>query len=51
VLPTDIEFDTPRIVQYMVKQEKEAHEDGVDLLEEAREQALTRSMLYQQLLR
>jgi hypothetical protein len=48
VLPTDIEFDTPRIVQYTEKQAKEAREDGVDLLEEAREQALARSALYQQ---
>jgi hypothetical protein len=37
VLPTDIEFDTPRIIQYIEKQAKEAREDGVDLLEEARE--------------
>jgi hypothetical protein len=46
VLPTDIEFDAPT-----EKQAKEAREDGVDLLEEAREQALARSELYQQLLR
>jgi hypothetical protein len=51
VLPTDIEFDAPRVVQYKEKQAKEAREDGVDLLEEAREQALARSALYQQLLR
>jgi hypothetical protein len=51
VLPTDIEFDAPRIVQYTEKQAKEAREDGVDLLEEAREQALARSALYQQQLR
>jgi hypothetical protein len=50
VLPTDIEFDAPRVVQYMEKQAKEAREDGIDLLEEAREQALARSALYQQLL-
>jgi hypothetical protein len=50
VLPTDIEFDAPRIVQYTEKQAKEAREDGVDLLKEAREQALARSALYQQLL-
>jgi hypothetical protein len=37
VLPTDIEFDAPRVVQYTEKQAKEAREDGVDLLEEARE--------------
>jgi hypothetical protein len=39
VLPIDIEFDVPRVVQYTEKQAKEAREDGVDLLEEAREQA------------
>jgi hypothetical protein len=37
VLPTDIEFDAPRVIQYTQEQAKEAHEDGVDLLEEARE--------------
>jgi transposase InsO family protein len=47
VLPTDIEFDVPRVVQYTQEQAKEAREDGVDLLEEAREQALARSVLYQ----
>jgi hypothetical protein len=46
VLPTDIEFDAPKVVQYMEKQAKEAREDGVILLEEAREQALARSALY-----
>jgi hypothetical protein len=46
VLPTDIEFNAPRVVQYTEKQAKEAREDGVDLLEEAREQALARSALY-----
>jgi hypothetical protein len=35
VLPTDIEFDAPRVVQYMQEQAKEAREDGIDLLEEA----------------
>jgi hypothetical protein len=48
VLPTDIEFDTPRVVQYTQEQAKDARKDGVDLLEEAREQALARSALYQQ---
>jgi hypothetical protein len=37
VFPTDIEFDTPRVVQYTQEQAKEAREDGFDLLEEARE--------------
>jgi hypothetical protein len=35
VLPIDIEFDAPRVVQYTQEQAKEAREDGVDLLEEA----------------
>jgi hypothetical protein len=47
VLPTDIEFDAPRVVQYMEEQVKEAREDRVDLLKEAREQALAKSALYQ----
>jgi hypothetical protein len=51
LLPTDIEFNASRVVQYTEKQAKEAREDGIDLLEEAREQALARSELYQQLLR
>jgi hypothetical protein len=34
VLPTDIEFNAPRVVQYMKKQAKVAREDGIDLLEE-----------------
>jgi hypothetical protein len=48
MLPTDIKFDAPRVVQYTEKQAKEAREDGVNLFEEAREQALARSALYQQ---
>jgi hypothetical protein len=48
VLPTNIEFDAPRVVQYTQEQAKEARKDGIDLLEEAREQALARKMLYQQ---
>jgi hypothetical protein len=35
VLPTDIKFDVPRVVQYTEKQAKEARKDGIDLLEEA----------------
>jgi hypothetical protein len=48
VPPTDIEFDAPRVVQYTEKQAKEAREDGINLLEEAQEQALARSAIYQQ---
>jgi hypothetical protein len=51
VLPTDIEFNTPRVVQYAQEQAKEPREDGINLLEEAREQALARTSLYQEQLR
>ncbi|XP_073367796.1 uncharacterized protein [Aegilops tauschii subsp. strangulata] len=51
VIPTDIEFDSPRVVMYTEAQAKEAREDGVDLLEEACLLALSRSAIYQQGLR
>jgi hypothetical protein len=51
VLPTDIEFDTPRVVRYTKDEAKEACEDSIDLLEEAQELALSRTALYQQQLR
>jgi hypothetical protein len=51
VLPIDIEFDAPRMVQYTQEQAKEAREDNINLLEEARELALSRTTLYQQQLR
>jgi hypothetical protein len=46
VLPSDIKFYAPRVVQYTQEQAKEARKDSIDLLE-----ALARPMLYQQLLR
>jgi hypothetical protein len=46
VLPTNIEFDAPRVVQYTQEQAKEACEDGINILEEAQELALARSALY-----
>ena len=51
VIPTDVEFDSPRVVMYMEAEAREAREDGVDLLEEARLLALSRSAIYQQGLR
>src|SRR3954470_18806828 len=51
VLPADIEYDSPRVRQYSEAEVKEAREDGDDLLEEARELALSRSSIYQQLRR
>ncbi|SPT18076.1 unnamed protein product [Triticum aestivum] len=51
VIPTDIEFDSPRVTMYTEAKAKEAREDGVDLLEEGRLLALSRSAIYQQGLR
>ena len=51
VIPTDIEFDSPRVTMYTEAEAKEAREDGVDLLEEGRLLALGRSAIYQQGLR
>ena len=46
VLPADIEHDSPRTALYTEADAKEAREDSVDLLEEARELALSRSAVY-----
>ncbi|XP_073353569.1 uncharacterized protein [Aegilops tauschii subsp. strangulata] len=51
VIPSDFEFDSPRLTIYTEAQAKEAREDGVDLLEEAHFLALSRSAIYQQGLR
>jgi hypothetical protein len=51
VLPTDIIYDAPRVVLYIEEDAKEARENDVDLLEEAREQTLSRTAIYQQNLR
>ncbi|XP_045088992.1 uncharacterized protein [Aegilops tauschii subsp. strangulata] len=51
VIPTDVEFDSPRVTMYTEAEAKEAREDSVDLLEEARLLALSRSIIYQQGLR
>ena len=48
ILPTNIQFDAPRKQLYTEQEAKEAREDNVDLLEEARELALSRSAIYQQ---
>ena len=51
IIPTDIEFDSPRITMYTKEEAEEARQDGVDLLEEGRLLALSRSNIYQQSLR
>ena len=45
VLTTDIEYDTPRVTMFTETEEREAWEDAVDLLEEARELALSRTTI------
>jgi transposase InsO family protein len=51
VLSMDIEHDSPRAVLYAEPDAKEAREDSLDLLEEERQLALSRSAVYQQNLR
>ena len=48
VLPADIEHDSPRVTLYTEAEVKEARKNDVDLLEEARELAASRSAIYQQ---
>ena len=47
MLPTDIEYDAPRVTMFTETEAKEAREDVVDLLEEARELALSQTAIYQ----
>ena len=52
VLPADIMHDSPRVAQYTSAEVNEiSQQDDVDLVEEARELALSRSAIYQQELR
>jgi hypothetical protein len=51
VLPTDVIHDAPRVVLYTEEEAKEARENDVDLLDEAREITLSRTVVYQQNLR
>ena len=46
-MPTDIEHDAPRIVLYTEAEAKQAYEDGMDFLEEARQLTESRSAMYQ----
>ena len=48
VIPTNIEFDSPRVTMYTEAEAKEAREDDVDLLEEGQLLALSWSAIYQQ---
>jgi hypothetical protein len=51
VLPTDVRYYAPRVVAYVEEDVQIALEDARDLLDEARDVALTRSAVSQQSLR
>ena len=51
VLPSDIRHDYPRVVAYIEADNEIAHQDSLDALEEERDLAASRSVIYQQDLR
>jgi transposase InsO family protein len=51
VLPTDVHYCAPRVVAYVEEDAQTALADALDLLDEARDVALARSVVYQQSLR
>jgi hypothetical protein len=50
VLPTDIDYDSPRVRAYTKEGNQIALEDAIDQLDEAHDVALLRSTKYQQAL-
>jgi hypothetical protein len=51
VLPTDVRYCAPRVVAYVEEDAQTVLADALNLLDEARDIALTRSAVYQQSLR
>ena len=51
VMPTDVEHDSPRVVNYTEAATELARQDGVDQLDEPRDLARSRTAIYQQGLR
>jgi hypothetical protein len=51
VLPKDVRYCAPRVIAYVKEDAQKALADTQDLLDEARDVALTRSAVYQQSLR
>ena len=47
VLPTDLEYGSPRLKAYNEQSNKETRENAIDQLEEARDMALLNSARYQ----
>ena len=50
-MPSDLDHGTPRVKDFDRDRAAEAHQDAVDLLEEAREMTVIRSARYKQTLR
>ena len=50
ILPTDLEYDSPRLQAYNEQSNRTTREDALDQLEEARDVALLHSAKYQQAL-
>jgi hypothetical protein len=48
VLPADVHFEAPQVVAYNKKASVQALQDVVDLVDEARDIALARTVVYQQ---
>ncbi|XP_051229838.1 uncharacterized protein [Lolium perenne] len=48
VMPIDIDHDSPHVVNYAEEENELACQDGVDLLDEERDLALSRTTIYQQ---
>ena len=48
VMPTDLEHNSPRIVNYAMEENDANRQDSHDLLDEARDLAHSRSAIYQQ---
>ena len=51
MLPTDLEYGSPRLKTYQEQQNQQAREDSLDQVDEARDVALLHSARYQQSLR
>ena len=47
ILPTDLEYGSPRLKAYQVQQNQQAREDSLDQVDEARDVALLHSARYQ----
>ena len=51
ILPTDLEYGSPRLKTYQEQRNQRAREDSLDQVDEARDMALLHSARYQQFLR